>query len=334
MTIGWAVAGCGWAAGDMCRAVAAAEGAQIVAVYDRDVERADAFGTTYDAACPSSFEALLELPGVDVVYVALPHSLLAQTAAQAIAAGKHVLVEKPMALDLDDIHALDRAAHEEGVVASPVFEVRAGSAVEQARALIRAGTIGEVRSVRIRTVIDKPQSYWSAAPWRARRADAGGGVVLMNAIHQLDVVRFVTGLEFASVVADVATLYADVDVEDSAAAAFRLSNGALLSLTAAAHSPGAVHEERIEIDGALGRIDLPDPSSDTADHLRLFVDGAWSERVCDGADAYTVYVGRFLDAVRGDGTPPATAGDAAAALGAVVAVYRAAATGARVAVER
>ncbi|HEY3542724.1 MAG TPA: Gfo/Idh/MocA family oxidoreductase [Gaiellaceae bacterium] len=334
MTIGWAVVGCGWAAGDMCDAVAAAEGARIVVVRDRDLARADAFAARYDAKRAASFEELLEVPDVDVVYVALPHRLLEPTAARAIAAGKHVLVEKPMALDVAGVHSLAAAASTRGVVAAPVFELRARPIAEEARSVVQSGSIGEVRAVRIRTVIDKPQSYWSTAPWRARRADAGGGILLMNAIHQLDLLRYVTGLEYESVVADIATLHADVEVEDSGAAIFRLANGALVSLTAAAHSPGAVHEERIEIDGALGRLDLPDPSSDTAAQLRLYSGGAWSERTCTGAGAYVTFVDGFLDAVRGVAQPPATPQDAAAALGAVAAVYRAAAEGVRVAVER
>jgi len=330
MTIGWAVVGCGWAAGDMCRAVAAADGARVVAVYDRDEARADAFSEAYEATRAGSLDAMLERADVDVVYVALPHALLAPTAARAIEAGRHVLVEKPMALAVSAVRSLGQAASERGVVASPVLELRTQPTVEAARTLVRDDVIGDVKAVRIRTVIDKPQSYWSAAPWRARREDAGGGVVLMNAIHQLDVVRYVTGQELTSVVADVATLQASVEVEDTAAAVFRLSNGGLLSLTAAAHSSGAADEEQIEIDGSHGRIDLPS----AGDTIRVHAEGAWSHRVCDGPHAYATYVRRYLAAVRGEGAPPATALDAAAALGAVLAVYRAAAEGRRVDVER
>src|SRR5262249_41866493 len=109
--------------------------------------------------------------------------------------------------------------------------------------------------------------------WRTRLATAGGGVVLMNSIHQIDVVRHVTGLSFTWASAATARLVAPVEVEDSAAAVLRLSNGALANLVASAHSPGAAHQERIEIDGALGRLDLPDPFGPQG--LRLYLRQTW-----------------------------------------------------------
>jgi predicted dehydrogenase len=330
MTIGLGVVGCGWAADELCGAIHAVGGARIVAVHDRDDRRANAFGRKHEASRAGSIEALLERDDVDAVYIALPHSLLTPIAERALEAGKHVLVEKPMGLDTRAIRALGETARERGLVAAPVFELRTKPVFAAARELVRTGAIGEIRAVRITTVIDKPAAYWSAAPWRARRADAGGGVVLMNAIHQLDLVRFITGLDAASVAAEVATLYADVEVEDSAAAVLRLSNGAIASLAAAAHSPGAEHEERIALDGSLGRIDLPDPSGAGADELRVYANGQWDELRVEGPDAYDTYVRAFFDAVRGDGDPPATADDAAAALATVQAVYRSAAEGRRV----
>src|SRR5262249_53865763 len=99
--------------------------------------------------------------------------------------------------------------------------------------------------------------------------------VLMNSIHQLDAVRFLTGLSFVSAAAATATLHAAVDVEDSAAAALRLSNNSVASLVASAHSPGAVKEERIEVDGAGGRMVLPDPSARERLLARLYLRPPW-----------------------------------------------------------
>jgi predicted dehydrogenase len=109
-----------------------------------------------------------------------------------------------------------------------------------------------------------------------------------------------------------------------------LSNGAIVGLTAAAHSRGATNDERIELDGARGRIDLPDPAADTSDRLRLYTGTTWEERRVTGPDAYVTYVRGFLAAVRREGAAPATAHDAAAAVAAVAAVYRSAAEGRRV----
>src|SRR5690606_35279584 len=110
----------------------------------------------------------------------------------ALDARRHVLVEKPMALDVGGIDRL--AAHARAVSrdVAAMFELRAVGAVREARRLVRGGCIGSVTAVRIRTVIDKPPAYWrrglqdrGADGCRARLERAGGGVVMMNAIHHL-----------------------------------------------------------------------------------------------------------------------------------------------------
>ena len=189
---------------------------------------------------------------------------------------------------------------------------------------------------RIATITDKPPSYWQSGwsgrvvdGWRTRRDQAGGGVVLMNSIHQLDALRYVTGLAIVGVWAKTATLSADaeVEVEDAASAAMSLSNGGLASLAVNANSPGAGHEERIEIDGACGRIDLPDPSSGAP--VRLFLRrpwqdhpaGEWIDIPTAHRDSHVEMVRAFGEAVRTGTAPPAAADAAAAALATVLAVY-------------
>jgi predicted dehydrogenase len=326
----------------MCRAVDLLPAMHVAAVHDRLDERAAALSSTFGGTIHSSVDALVADPAVHVVYVGLPHHLLAPAAATALAAGKHTVVEKPMALDVEAIRSLERAALAHGVVLVPVFELRTTGLLREARRLVAGGALGRVQEVRIRTVIDKPESYWQSGPtglvadgWRARRAEAGGGVVLMNSIHQLDAVRFMTGLSFVSAMAATATVHAAVDVEDSAAVVLRLSNDGLASLVASAHSHGAVHEERIELDGAEGRLDLPDPSAPAPLRLRLFLrrpwrdlaTGEWIELEVEETDAYAELVGGVVDSIRAGSNPPASADDAAAALATVAAIYESAETG-------
>jgi predicted dehydrogenase len=341
---GWGIIGCGWAAGDMCAALGRLN-TPVAAVFDRVEERARELGERHGATVHASLEEVLADDAVEVAYIALPHHLLAPTAELALAAGKHVLVEKPMALEVHAIRSLARLADERERVLAPVFELRAAPVFVEARRLLLTGAIGTVKAVRIRTTIDKPSHYWSSGPtglvhdgWRARRETAGGGVVLMNAIHQLDLVRHLTGLEIVSVVAETATLYADVEVEDCAAAVLRFDNDALGSLVASAHSPGAAAEERIELDGSLGRIDLPHPSESARPRLFLrrpwndLRAGEWIALDAPDGDPYLEYLRAFNAAVQGVGPPPAEPADAAAALGAVLAIYEAASRGCRVAV--
>jgi predicted dehydrogenase len=327
---------------DICRAVEQLPEAHVAAVHDRVDERARHVVSTYGGTSHPFLDALLDDPAVDVVYVGLPHHLLAPVAAAALSAGKHALVEKPMGLDVEEIRSLGRLAAAAGLTLAPVFELRTTGLFREARRLVQAGAIGPVRTVRIRTVIDKPDAYWLSGPhglvvdsWRSRRAEAGGGVVLMNSVHQLDAVRFVTGLSFVRAQAAIATMHADVEVEDTAAAVLQLSNGAIASLAAAAHSPGAVDDERIELDGAEGRLDLPDATGDGQPGLRLFLRRRcaelparkWVELDVDESDAFHELLRRFVQAVAEGGEPPASAADAAAALATVLAIYESAETG-------
>jgi len=339
--LGIGIVGCGGAAEDMAAAIEQLPETYVAAAYDTLPERARTLALAHHGRAHGAFDDLLADETVDAVYVALPHHLLAPAASAALAAGKHVLVEKPMALDVETARDLERLAAEQGLLIVPVLELRTSAVAREARRLVTGGAIGEVTSVRIRTVIDKPATYWQSGPrglvndsWRARRAEAGGGVVLMNSIHQLDLVRYVTGHSFVRVSAEVATLHADVEVEDSAAAVLRLSNGGIASLAAAAHSPGATDEEQVEIDGTEGRIDLLDPSGNRG-ALRVFLRRRWEElpagRKLDldigETDTYLELLRGFVLALAENKPPPVTAGDATEALATVLAIYESSATG-------
>lgn len=322
--IGLGVVGCGWAAGEIVRAAANIADLRVVAAYDTDAARAQALATKASARTASSLEALLADPAVDAVYVGLPHAFIPPAVEAALRAGKHVLAEKPLAIASDEARRLGALADAQHRKLGVFFELRRAGTVEAARGVI--DRIGEPRLIRLRTLIDKRLDYWrtdGALNWRAKRATAGGGVVMMNSIHQLDTVRYLTGLDYASVSGEITTVTAPagVDVEDTATASVTLSNGALLSLVASAHSPGAKNAETIEIEGTLGRIDLPDPFGDAP--LRLFErkDG-WTHISVERPDSHGLMLGAFIDAVVNDGPVPAGAADAAAALDVVTGLYR------------
>lgn len=342
--LGIGIVGCGGAAVDLVSAIDRLPGARLAAACDRVPALARELADPRGATVCRDLDALLADPGVEMVYVALPHDRLAPVARAALEADRHVLVEKPMALDVETILALERLGADRRRRIGVAFELRAAPAVVAARELLATGAIGDVRLVRVRTVIDKPARYWEAGPtgrvadgWRSRRAESGGGVVLMNSIHQLDAVRCITGLELVRASAEL-DLRPGLDVEDRASASIRLSNGGVLNLVASASSPGARAEERIEIEGTLGRVDLPDLYAGGA--ARVFLrrpSGAipaerWSDLRATDVDpegrpleAETELLRAFVAAVR-DGSPPlATAGDAAAALAAVLAIYESAA---------
>jgi 1,5-anhydro-D-fructose reductase (1,5-anhydro-D-mannitol-forming) len=328
--VGLGVVGCGWAAGEIARVAAQLPALRLVAACDADSARARDFATRTGARLAPDIDDLLADPAVQAVYVGLPHHLLEPTVRRALDADRHVLAEKPLALDADAARRLGALAESRRLQLAVFFELRCAGTVTAARRLLRDGAIGEPRLIRLRTLIDKRADYWGApaAPnWRSRRAEAGGGVLLMNTIHQLDTLRLVTGLDFVAAQGEIATFRANADVEDAASATLRLSNGGLVSIVASAHSPGARREETIEIDGTAGRLDLPDPFGTAPLRLHRSATNDWNDIAVERPDSHLLMLDRFVAAVAGDGPVPAGAGDAAAAIAAVNAIYRAAREG-------
>lgn len=327
--------GCGWAAGEIVRAAAALPSLRVVAAFDADGARAETLAQKCGAKAAPSLEAILSDPAIDAVYVGLPHVLLSPTVERALAAGKHVLAEKPLALEVATARRLGELAEKGRRKLAVFFELRRAGTVERARELVRQGAVGVPRFVRLRTLINKREGYYGApgSPnWRASIAQAGGGVLLMNTIHQLDTLRYITGLDYIAASGAIATFTASADVEDTASATLALSNGGLLSLAANAHSPGAEDEETIEIDGTLGRLDIPDPFGAAPLRLYRIADRSWNDIPVNRPDSHARMLQSFVTAILEDGVVPAGAADAAAALGAVLAIYRAAREGRNAAV--
>jgi predicted dehydrogenase len=325
--VGLGVIGCGWAAGEIARATTRLPTLRIVAACDADPGRAQAYAEKTHARFAADINDVLADPAVGTVYVGLPHYLLSSTVERALGAGKHVLAEKPLSLDADDARRLGQFADSKGLKLGVFFELRRSGTVSAARRILGDAEIGEPRLIRLRTIIDKRADYWGppgSPNWRAKRAWAGGGVLLMNTIHQLDTLRYITGLDYISAQGEVATFRAAADVEDAGAATLRLSNGAIVSIVASAHSPGANHDETIEIDGTLGRLDLPDPFGIAPLRLYRMQSRVWNDIVVDRPDSHLLMLESFVGAIANNEPVPASAEDAAAAIGAVNAIYRSA----------
>lgn len=332
------VIGCGTAAVPVCAALAASPLTELAVVQDLNQPLARELAEHYQVPQAETVEQVLEDPGVEAVYIAVPHHWLASLAGQALLAGRHVLLEKPMAIRLADADALIALAEARHRILDVFYEMRHSALYAQARALVQAGGLGEIIGVRLQTLIDKPSAYWQVGyagrshnPWRGRRDQAGGGVVLMNSSHALDALRYLTGLDVVSVSAEVGTLVAGVEVEDTAVATLRFSNGALGSLTAGAHIAGAHHAERFDLYGTRGQLQLPDPYG--AEPLRVYLREPWEGLAAaqwhtlpsTPAPVYIRAVEAFARTVRHG--PPAAAGarDARQTLATVLAIYQSAA---------
>lgn len=336
--LGFGIVGCGGAALDVVGALDRLPATRFAAAYDVVPSLAADIVRRTKATRHDSLEALLADPIVDVVYVAVPHDLIAMVTARAIAADRPVLAEKPLAANAASIRALGRQAQAAGVALGVLFELRESGPARAARRLIADGAIGQVTAIRMDTLIDKPQTYWESGPkarsssrWRAVRARSGGGVVLMNSIHQLDLVYALTGLEVTRAHGETGTLVADprhVEVEDTAAATLRYHNGAIGSLAASAHSPGVRGGETIDIEGTAGTVRIPDlySSGETQVYLREptagLAAGRWLSITEEHGDPFGHAVSGFVTAVRAGLPAPVGAPDAERAVTIIERIYR------------
>lgn len=325
--------GCGEAAVLNAEALALAPNASVTACHDPVPALAADLAGRLGAVPSPTVEALLERPDVDAVVLSVPHHLHAPLAILAAEAGKHVVVEKPPANDLAAAVAMVRAAEDAGVALSICFPQRYEAAAVLARRHVEA--IGRPSGVEVRWYADKPPSYWhngftgrSTSDWRMRRDLAGGGVLLMNLSHELDLVRHLLGLEAEEVTAVTAAVEGSGEVEDHVTVGVRYQDGAVGWFSATAAARG-LREESLRLWGRDGHLDVkPAPRVYTlrAD-LGHRVGRVVRLRPPAARPARAVYMSRFASAVAEGRPPDVTGGDGLAVQALLAAAYQAADSG-------
>jgi predicted dehydrogenase len=331
------VVGCGAASIPVCEAILASPLTELAAVYDVNEALAEDIHRRYHAQNMNSLDELLESPLVDVVYIAVPHHLLAPLTKRALESGKHTLTEKPLAISLEEADELIILAETQRLALGVFFEMRYAPAHKLSRQFVMSGAIGDIIGVQIQTLIDKPLTYWqsgyagrSANPWRGIKEQAGGGVLLMNTSHLFDALMYITDLRVASVAAEVQTLVANVEVEDTATATLRFDKGAIGSLFAGAHIPGAQQDECFTIFGTRGQIRLPDPYGSGPLQIYLkqtfgeYAAGRWHSIPLQPVPIHRRAIEEFARAVQLDQCPPIDAHAARRVLSIVLAMYQSA----------
>ena len=231
------------------------EGMRLCAVCDIDPLRLSAAGKRHpDAARFEDYRDCLAGP-VDAVIIAVPHPMHAEIALAALAAGRHVLTEKPIDVRVSKARALCEAARRSDRVFGIMLNQRTSPIFQRARQIVRGGELGRLkRSVWIITNWYRTQHYYDSGTWRATWAGEGGGVLLNQAPHNLDLWQWICGMP-AQVRAfcDVAR-YHRIEVEDDAMLMTRNADGATgVFITSTGEYPGT---NRLEISGEKGKLVL------------------------------------------------------------------------------
>lgn len=204
---------------------ARAAGVKIVGIADPS-PAAEALAKEFSLPWFEDYRALLDAANPDGVIVATPNALHVPIAMECIAAGKAVLVEKPITDTVDQGLCLARAAADADVPLLVGHHRRHNPIIRAARALVQEGRLGQLVSASVLATFLKPDVYFEQA-WRRT---AGGGPVLINLIHEIDLLRFVCG-EIESLQALASNAVRGFDVEDTAATLLRFANGAIATIT-------------------------------------------------------------------------------------------------------
>jgi predicted dehydrogenase len=253
--IGFGIVGAGMIAGYHADAIAQTPGARLVAVCREEPGRAAEASERFGVPCDTSLEALLARNEVQAVCICTPSGLHARQAIAAARAGKHVLVEKPLALTLADADAMIAACREAGVLLAVALQRRTDEQFRAVRVAIEAGELGRMVLGTISIPYVRPQSYYDSAAWRGTWALDGGGALMNQGIHLVDLLLWLMGDDVAEVEARADTLDHQIEVEDCVAATLRFANGALGSIAATtAAAPGFPH--RVEVYGTAGGVQI------------------------------------------------------------------------------
>lgn len=229
-TVRYGLIGYGKVAHVHAKAIRAAADSTLVAVWGRDREKSAAFAKTWDILPFTDIGQMVDEGRVDALIITTPHPLHKEHTIAALEAGAHVLVEKPMALTVSDCTAMIECANRVGKKLSVVSQRRWLPASRRIKAAIEAGKIGKPMIAQVTMLGWRDEEYYNSDPWRGKWDLEGGGVLINQAPHQLDLLHWFLG--------PVKEVYAQwdnvnhpyIEVEDTAVATVRFESGAMASI--------------------------------------------------------------------------------------------------------
>lgn len=336
MTIRWALLGPGrHAARSVVPQLKKAAGTELVAVMSRDRVRGESFAQTHGIPkAYVSLDQLLDDRDIDAIYDATPDGLHAQHAIAAAKAGKHILIEKPLAISVQECVAAIKACRAAGVKLGVVFNQRHEAVHQEARRIVQEGGIGEVKlahvQIALRSSVPRPAS--PAANWRADPQLRAGGIVVSIGDHAHDTLAYLVAQEIDEVTAFTDASEVRPPNERVASMLLKLSKGAIGYALASYATPFA--RRPFELHGTKGTLVIENSyayltgaGADPAPTLTLVNDSGVKVRRFAPSDCFRLEVEQFNCAIEGRGEPMTPPEDGLRALAIGEAVYNAVKTG-------
>ena len=225
---------------------------RLAAVCDLDEKKLEKYKDT-SIATFTDYKLMIDKGNIDAVVIATPHYSHCEIARYALSKGIHTLVEKPLAVDvLDAEKTIEEAKKHKDVLFMIMFNQRTNNVYKKAKEIIDSGELGDIKRANwIITDWYRSQSYYNQGGWRAKWKSEGGGILINQCVHQIDIFQWLLGMP-KTVLAKCKTVNRNISVENDVTAYFEYENGASAVLTASGHDiPGT---NRLEIVGNNGRL--------------------------------------------------------------------------------
>lgn len=305
---GYVIIGCGVIAKFHVAAIRACPDAVVMGVFDLATDRAKEFAAQNGTKVYGSYEEVWNDEAVDAVTICIPSGLHSGCALEALRHGKHVLVEKPMALTLADCDAMIAEAEARGLKLGVVSQLRFSPGIQQAKQAMEAGVLGKLVCADLYMKFHRSQDYYDSSAWRGTWAMDGGGALMNQGIHGVDLLQYLAG-PVGNVFARSKTLARNIEVEDTLSAVAEFESGAL-GVIQATTSMYSGFSRRIELCGEKGTIILEEDKIllwDIADDRGLAHDSFGASDVRSSSDPTQISAGgharqiaNFTAAVRGE----------------------------------
>lgn len=259
----FAVVGCGGISSSHFIGIERAPEAELAAVCDADEARAEEYGAQYGVRAYSDYRQLLEDPDIEVVCLCTPSGLHAEQTMQAAEAGKHVVSEKPLAIRLQDAERMIEACDKSGVKLTTIFPRRMSPSSLFVKKLLEDGRLGKLSLCSGYVKFYRDQAYYDSAGWRGTWAMDGGGAMMNQGIHTVDLLQWFAG-PVRSQHGYALNVLRDIEVEDTAVVSLQFQSGALGSIeatTTAYKQP----DHRVVLHGDKGTVVLTGDTITTLD---------------------------------------------------------------------
>jgi UDP-N-acetyl-2-amino-2-deoxyglucuronate dehydrogenase len=245
------IIGCGKVAHLHAKALQNASQSEFTAVFSRTLDKAKNFAATYGVKAYDNITEMVEKEKLDLVMVCTPHPNHLEPTLEAMAAGAHVIVEKPLASTLADCDAMIAASKKYGKKLGVISQRRFYESVQRAKKAIEDGKIGTPALGTVTMLGWRDENYYKSDPWRGSWEHEGGGVMVNQAPHQLDVLLWLMG-EVEEVYGTWANLnHPYIEVEDTALAIVKFKNGGLGNILLTNSTKPGIHG-KIHVHGSNG----------------------------------------------------------------------------------